>query len=90
VDAIVFTGGVGEHDAATRAASLAGLDRLGIAVDPALNETRSADERAVSPPGAEVPVLVIPTDEEQEIARQTLALLTSAPSATDDPTSARS
>jgi acetate kinase len=82
VDAIVFTGGVGEHDAATRAASLAGLDRLGIAVDPALNETRSADERAVSPPGAEVPVLVIPTDEEQEIARQTLALLTSAPSST--------
>ncbi|MFC4119912.1 acetate/propionate family kinase [Nonomuraea zeae] len=80
VDAIVFTGGVGEHDAATRAASLAGLDRLGITVDPALNETGSAGERAVSPPGAEVPVLVIPTDEEQEIARQTLARLTPAPS----------
>jgi hypothetical protein len=36
-----------------------------------------------------VPVLVIPTDEEQEIARQTLALLASAPPATDDPASAR-
>ncbi|MFI7707551.1 acetate/propionate family kinase [Nonomuraea sp. NPDC049480] len=75
VDAIVFTGGVGEHDAATRAASLAGLDRLGITVDPGLNETDSADERAVSPPGAEVPVLVIPTDEEWEIARQAHALV---------------
>ncbi|WP_200824845.1 acetate/propionate family kinase [Nonomuraea solani] len=79
VDAIVFTGGVGEHDAATRAASLTGLDRLGIALDPALNETDSAGERAVSPAGAGVPVLVIPTDEEQEIARQTLARLASPP-----------
>jgi acetate kinase len=77
VDAIVFTGGVGENDAATRAACLAGLDRLGIAVDPASNQAESADERAVSPPGAEVPVLVIPTDEEWEIARQTLARLPS-------------
>jgi acetate kinase len=75
VDAIVFTGGVGENDAATRAESLAGLDRLGIAVDPAANETRSAGERAVSPPGAEVPVLVVPTDEEWEIARQALQLI---------------
>jgi acetate kinase len=77
VDAIVFTGGVGENDAATRAACLAGLGRLGIAVDPASNQAESAGERAVSPPGAEVPVLVIPTDEEWEIARQTLARLPS-------------
>ncbi|NUR88287.1 MAG: acetate kinase [Nonomuraea sp.] len=72
VDAIVFTGGVGEHDAATRAESLAGLDRLGITVDPALNAASSDGERAVSPPGAEVAVLVVPTDEEAEIARETL------------------
>ncbi|MFI7455526.1 acetate/propionate family kinase [Nonomuraea sp. NPDC049714] len=77
VDAIVFTGGVGENDAATRAACLAGLGRLGIAVDPGSNQGESAGERAVSPPGAEVPVLVIPTDEEWEIARQTLARLPS-------------
>ncbi|MDP4510081.1 acetate/propionate family kinase [Nonomuraea turcica] len=75
VDAIVFTGGVGEHDGATRAASLAGLDRLGITVDPALNHADSTSERAVSPPSAEVPVLVIPTDEEWEIARQAHALI---------------
>ncbi|MFI9591642.1 acetate/propionate family kinase [Nonomuraea sp. NPDC052265] len=75
LDAIVFTGGVGEHDAATRAESLAGLDRLGITVDPALNAAGSGEERAVSPPGAEVAVLVIPTDEEWEIARQSLEVL---------------
>ncbi|NJP88399.1 acetate kinase, partial [Nonomuraea sp. FMUSA5-5] len=75
VDAIVFTGGVGEHDAATRAESLAGLERLGITVDAALNEADATGERAVSPPDAEVPVLVVPTDEEWEIARQALALI---------------
>ncbi|MEV0594820.1 acetate/propionate family kinase [Nonomuraea cavernae] len=75
VDAIVFTGGVGEHDAATRAAATEGLERLGITVDPALNQAESTGERAVSPPGSEVTVLVIPTDEEWEIARQALTLL---------------
>ncbi|WP_219511019.1 acetate/propionate family kinase [Nonomuraea ceibae] len=75
VDAIVFTGGIGEHDAATRAESLAGLDRLGVTVDAALNEAAREGERAVSPPGAEVAVLVVPTDEEWEIASQTLALV---------------
>ncbi|MFC4007255.1 acetate/propionate family kinase [Nonomuraea purpurea] len=75
LDAIVFTGGVGEHDAATRAESLAGLGRLGIVVDPGLNRARADGERAVSPQDAEVAVLVIPTDEEWEIARQTLALV---------------
>lgn len=79
VDAIVFTGGVGEHDAATRAASLTGLDRLGITVDPALNLAGASGERAVSPSGAEVPVLVIPTDEEWEIARQALSLIPGSP-----------
>jgi acetate kinase len=75
VDAVVFTGGVGENDAATRAAALAGLDRLGIVVDRGRNEAGRSDERAVSPPGAEVAVLVIPTDEEWEIARQALELI---------------
>ncbi|MGW4966017.1 acetate/propionate family kinase [Nonomuraea sp. NPDC004186] len=75
VDAIVFTGGVGEHDPATRAESLTGLERLGIAVDQALNQADTAGERPVSTAGAEVPVLVIPTDEEWEIARQAHALV---------------
>ena len=73
VDAIVFTAGVGENDPQTRALSLAGLERLGIAIDPDRNESAERAERYVSPPGAEVAVLVIPTDEEIEIARQALA-----------------
>nr|WP_201761976.1 acetate kinase [Nonomuraea sp. K271] len=87
VDAIVFTGGVGEHDAATRAESLAGLDRLGITVDPALNRAGPGGERAVSPPGAEVAVLVIPTDEEWEIAREALALIGEHPTTEPPPDS---
>jgi acetate kinase len=70
--AIVFTGGVGEHDAEVRARSLAGLERLGIAVDPVRN---AAGATAISPAGARVAVLVIPTDEELEMAMQAAALV---------------
>ncbi|WFE31941.1 acetate kinase [Micromonospora sp. WMMD975] len=73
VDAIAFTAGVGEHAAAVRAASLAGLDRLGIAVDPTRND--GTGDRVVSPAGAEVAVLVVGTDEEREIARETRDVL---------------
>ncbi|WP_433649195.1 acetate/propionate family kinase [Micromonospora zamorensis] len=69
VDAITFTAGVGEHAAPVRAAALAGLDRLGIAVDDARNG--GDGDRVISPDGAEVSVCVIRTDEEREIARQT-------------------
>ncbi|MEU4330021.1 acetate/propionate family kinase [Nonomuraea dietziae] len=72
VDAIIFTGGVGEHDAEVRAMSMAGLERLGVVLDPARNQAPSTGERAVSEENGEVAVLVIPTDEEWEIARQTL------------------
>jgi acetate kinase len=72
-DAVVFTGGVGEHAAPVRAASLAGLEAFGIAIDPARNERDEPGPRAVSPDGARTPVLVVPADEELEIARQALA-----------------
>jgi acetate kinase len=72
VDAIVFTAGVGEHAAAVRAKALAGLERLGIAVDPERNDASSP---VISPPGAEVAVLVVPTDEELEIANQAAGIL---------------
>jgi acetate kinase len=71
-DAIVFTGGVGEHDAVVRSQSLAGLESLGIAVDPARNE---AGETTISPPGSAIAVLVVPTDEELEMATQAAALV---------------
>jgi acetate kinase len=71
-DAIVFTAGVGENDPVVRERSLAGLERLGIAVDRARNE---AGETVISPDGAQVAVLVIPTDEELEMATQAAALV---------------
>ncbi|SCL39578.1 acetate kinase [Micromonospora rhizosphaerae] len=73
VDAITFTAGVGEHAAPVRAAALAGLDRLGITVDPARNG--GSGDRVISPDGAEVTVCVIATDEEREIARETRAVV---------------
>jgi acetate kinase len=76
VDAVTFSAGVGEHAAAVRAAALAGLERLGIAVDPARNDRSGPAERVISPDGAEVMVCVVPTDEELEIANQTRAVLT--------------
>lgn len=78
VDAIAFTAGVGENAAPVRASALAGLSRLGIAVDPERNEAEGSGERLISPDGAEVAVCVIPTDEELEIATQTATLLKSA------------
>jgi len=72
-DAVVFTGGVGENAAPVRAASLAGLEGLGIAVDPDRNTAPEEGVRSVSPDGAAVPVLVVPADEELEIARQAAA-----------------
>jgi len=72
VDAIVFTAGVGEHDPRVRMRSLEGLERLGIAVDPQRNESAERGERFISPQDKEVAVLIVPTDEEIEIARQAL------------------
>jgi acetate kinase len=74
LDAIAFTAGVGENAAPVREAALAGLTDLGIAVDPSRNAGGPA-ERVISPDGARVTVLVVPTDEELEIANQTRAVL---------------
>ncbi|HEU5426197.1 MAG TPA: acetate kinase [Actinocrinis sp.] len=76
VDAVVFTAGVGEHDPGVRARALSGLERLGIAVDPDRNESAiGKEEQFVSPVGGAVPVVVVPTDEEAEIAAQSLACI---------------
>jgi acetate kinase len=74
LDAVVFTGGIGEHSATGRSATLAHLGVLGIAEDTAANAGHG--ERTgglISAPGS-VPVLVVPTDEELVIARDTLML----------------
>ncbi|WP_459980612.1 acetate/propionate family kinase [Nocardioides sp. AN3] len=74
-DQLVFTGGVGEHAAPVRAAALAGLSALGLTLDPVRNEAPTDGPREISAPGAPVQVLVVPTDEELEIARQVAAVL---------------
>ncbi len=79
VDAVVLTGGVGENAAAVRSAALRGLSRLGIEVDEARNIAPGDRARAVSPDGAEVAVLVVPTNEEWEIATQALELVAPEP-----------
>jgi acetate kinase len=68
LDAIAFTAGVGEHSPVVRAQALAGLEPLGIAVDPARNTAPGTGERRISRDGSRVAVVVIPTDEERAIA----------------------
>ncbi|MGW3990729.1 acetate kinase [Streptomyces sp. NPDC004830] len=75
VDAVAFTAGVGENAAPVRAAAVAGLEELGLAVNPGRNAVRSDEARLISPDGARVAVAVVPTDEEMEIATQTYALV---------------
>ena len=75
VDAIVFTAGIGENDDIVRLGSLRGLERLGIRVDPERNEGRKKEITVISPDDSEVTVLVVPTNEELEIARQSLAAI---------------
>ena len=75
LDALVFTAGVGENNALLRRRALAGLEFLGIEVDNDRNELPSREARVISPEGAPVTVLVIPTNEELEIARQSLSLI---------------
>lgn len=73
--AVVLTGGVGQHSPELRAAALGGLSRLGIELDASRNEARSSSARFVSADGSPVAVLVVPTDEEWEIARQALEVV---------------
>lgn len=79
-DVISFTAGVGENNAALRAGVCAGLEWFGIRIDAALNEAASgaAEPRRISTPDSRVAVLVVPTDEEAEIARQTWGLVGAA------------
>jgi acetate kinase len=75
IDALVFTAGVGENSAVVRARAVEGLGFLGLSVDPALNQARSSEPRVVSPAGSPVAVLVVPTDEELQIARETIEVV---------------
>ncbi len=75
VDALVFTGGIGENSAAVRGAVLARLGVLGAAVDPALNARAVRGESGLISPEGSLPALVVNTNEELMIARQTQDVL---------------
>jgi acetate kinase len=75
VDAVVFTAGVGQHSWQLRAAALSGLERLGVRLDEERNRSAGTDAVDVAAADSEVAVLIVPTDEEWEIARQSLAVV---------------
>jgi acetate kinase len=72
VDGIVFTAGVGENSADIRERACEGLEGLGIQLDEARNRASAKRVRPIHREGAPVAVLVVPTNEELEIAEQTL------------------
>lgn len=71
VDALVFTAGVGENSSILRQTILEQLTWLGVDVDPELNKIRSGEPRIITKEGSKVKVMVIPTNEELVIARDT-------------------
>jgi acetate kinase len=77
LDAIAFTGGIGENSATLRAACCEGLEFLGVRLDPAQNENGRGD-RLVSPAESPVAVLALATNEELVVARRAYALLVAA------------
>lgn len=74
VDIIVFTGGVGENQTGLRADVCAPLAFMGVEIDAEANKARGV-EAVISTPGSKVKVVVVPTDEELMIARDTAALV---------------
>jgi len=77
VDAIVFTGGIGENDADLRCRACEDLGALGIKLDDTANLAPAQGERRISTPESPVQVLVIPTNEELAIAQQALVAVRS-------------
>ncbi len=69
LDVLVFTGGVGEHQPAVRAAATRGMGFLGVAVDEAANAATSADGE-ITAAGAQVRTLVVSSREDLEMAHQ--------------------
>ncbi|MFT4775104.1 MAG: acetate kinase [Pontimonas sp.] len=78
LDAVVFTGGIGENSSLGRMEATKGLAFLGIQIDENLNTSGDKNARDISAPGATVKILVIPTNEEWEIARETAWAISSS------------
>lgn len=74
IDAIIFTAGVGENDSKMREAVCTELDYLGIELDPAQNTAYKGELKEINTEDSKVKILVIPTNEEYEIANQCYGL----------------
>ena len=75
VDVLVFTGGVGENQWTTRSAVCKDMEYMGIELDEELNKSVRAKEVVISKPTSKVKVVIIPTDEELTIAKDTVEML---------------
>lgn len=75
VDCIVFTGGIGENSATVRQMSCQGMERIGLSLDEEKNRIRQNKILEIQAADSQVSLLVIPTDEEYEIASQTLHVI---------------
>ena len=75
VDILVFTGGVGENQSITRKVACENMEYMGIILDEELNEKVRATEVVISKPESKVKVVIIPTDEELTIAKDTVMIL---------------
>jgi acetate kinase len=80
VDALVFTGGIGENSAHIRELCCERLEAVGFEIDPHLNAQAAGREMEISRPESRSRIWVIPTDEELLIARDTYRVVTGAPS----------
>ncbi|WP_028587613.1 acetate kinase [Desulfocurvus vexinensis] len=75
VDAVVFTAGIGENDPEVRLGSVSGMEPLGLTLDREANARRAGEWMRISTPDSPVQVLVVRTNEELEIARETMEIL---------------
>jgi acetate kinase len=74
-DAVVFTGGIGEHQPELRRRIAGGFAWCGLQIDAGRNAATLGREAVISPEGSRVTALVVPADEERVIAHQTAACL---------------
>ena len=78
-DAVVFTGGIGEHSPEIRARICAGLEWAGLTIDPTQNAQTAGCEARISTEGSRLHAWVIPTNEELLIARDTVRCILGEP-----------
>lgn len=75
LDVLVFTGGIGENDDLAREAICENMDFLGLVIDKNLNKGLRSREQVISTPDSSVKAIVVPTDEEKMIARDTFRIV---------------